>query len=85
MNAFQVVSVDHIVESKTNPRRTFDEAKLAELANGITIEGIRYGSIQASLDRQQRSNAWIDIALAEDLEPLGDLSAALLPPYQKPG
>ena len=42
-----------------------DEAKLAELANGITIEGVRYGPIQASLDRQQRSNAWIDIALAE--------------------
>ena len=44
---------------------TVDEAKLAELANGITIEGVRYGSIQASLDRQQRSNAWIDIALTE--------------------
>jgi 23S rRNA pseudouridine2605 synthase len=42
-----------------------DEAKLAELANGITIEGVRYGPIQASLDRQQRSNAWIDISLAE--------------------
>jgi 23S rRNA pseudouridine2605 synthase len=26
---------------------------------------VRYGPIQASLDRQQRSNAWIDISLAE--------------------
>ncbi len=42
-----------------------DEAKLAALKNGITIEGVRYGAIQASLDRQQRSNAWLDIALAE--------------------
>ena len=42
-----------------------DEAKLADLAKGITIEGVRYGAIQASLDRQQRSNAWLDIALAE--------------------
>lgn len=42
-----------------------DEARLAELAKGITIEGVRYGAIQASLDRQQRSNAWLDIALTE--------------------
>jgi 23S rRNA pseudouridine2605 synthase len=42
-----------------------DEAKLAALAQGITIEGVRYGAIQASLDRQQRSNAWLDIALTE--------------------
>ncbi len=42
-----------------------DEARLAALANGITIEGVRYGAIQASLDRQQRSNAWVNIALAE--------------------
>ena len=42
-----------------------DEAKLARLKDGIVIEGVRYGPIQASLDRQQRSNAWLDIALAE--------------------
>ncbi len=42
-----------------------DEARLAALAKGITIEGVRYGAIQASLDRQQRSNAWLDIALTE--------------------
>ena len=42
-----------------------DEARLAALADGITIEGVRYGAIEASLDRQQRSNAWLDIALTE--------------------
>jgi len=36
---------------------TVDAARLAALANGITIEGVRYGAIQAKLDRQQRSNA----------------------------
>ena len=36
---------------------TVDEARLAALANGITIEGVHYGAIQAKLDRQQRSNA----------------------------
>jgi 23S rRNA pseudouridine2605 synthase len=44
---------------------TVDEARLAALANGITIEGVRYGAIQAKLDRQQRSNAWLEMALAE--------------------
>jgi 23S rRNA pseudouridine2605 synthase len=44
---------------------TVDEAKLAALAKGITLEGVRYGAIEARLDRQQRTNAWLDIALAE--------------------
>jgi 23S rRNA pseudouridine2605 synthase len=42
-----------------------DAARLGELAKGITVAGVHYGPIQASLDRQQRSNAWLDIALAE--------------------
>lgn len=42
-----------------------DPERLAALAKGITIEGVRYGPIDAKLDRQQRSNAWIDIALTE--------------------
>jgi 23S rRNA pseudouridine2605 synthase len=42
-----------------------DEARLAALAQGITIEGVRYGAIQARLERQQRTNAWLEIALAE--------------------
>jgi len=44
---------------------TVDEARLAALAGGITIEGVRYGAMQAKLDRQQRSNAWLEMALAE--------------------
>jgi len=38
---------------------------LAKLARGITIDGIRYGSIEAELDRQQGSNAWVTLALNE--------------------
>ena len=44
---------------------TVDPARLAGLANGITLEGVRYGAIQAHLERQQRTNAWLEIALAE--------------------
>jgi 23S rRNA pseudouridine2605 synthase len=42
-----------------------DERRLADLGKGVTVEGVHYGPIRASLDRQQRSNAWLDIALAE--------------------
>src|SRR3954470_21338152 len=44
---------------------TVDEAKLAELARGITVDGVNYGPIQAKLDRQQRSNAWLEVSLTE--------------------
>jgi 23S rRNA pseudouridine2605 synthase len=42
-----------------------DAAKLAALATGSTIDGVRYGAIEAKLERQQRTNAWLEIALAE--------------------
>ncbi len=38
---------------------------LDELALGITVEGVQYGSIQAELDRQQGANAWITLSLQE--------------------
>jgi len=42
-----------------------DEEQLAALENGVTIDGIAYGSIRAKLDRQAASNAWITIGLRE--------------------
>ncbi|MDP2699622.1 pseudouridine synthase [Thalassospira sp.] len=42
-----------------------DESKLAELAKGITVDGIHYGSIQAEIDVQKDSNAWMTITLRE--------------------
>jgi 23S rRNA pseudouridine2605 synthase len=39
--------------------------KLAGLAQGIRIEGVDYGPIRASLDRQKGENAWLTISLAE--------------------
>lgn len=41
------------------------EAALEALKNGIEVEGVRYGSIEASLERQQGSNAWLNVALQE--------------------
>ncbi|MFO0985745.1 MAG: pseudouridine synthase [Alphaproteobacteria bacterium] len=42
-----------------------DPERLAALRNGITIAGIEYGSVEASLERQQGANAWILFALRE--------------------
>jgi len=38
---------------------------LAALQKGVTIDGVAYGPIRASLERRQGSNAWIAMALRE--------------------
>jgi len=42
-----------------------DEARLAGLAKGVTIDGVQYGPIEAILDRVQGSNAWLTVAIKE--------------------
>ena len=42
-----------------------DQNQLEKLKEGITIEGIRYGSLLAKLDKQMTSNAWLTIAIKE--------------------
>jgi ParB family chromosome partitioning protein len=39
-SAFQFIAIDTIHESTTNPRRTFDDAKLYELAGSIKHNGM---------------------------------------------
>ena len=39
--------------------------RLEQLAEGITIEGVRYGSINANLERSSGRNRWIEMSLAE--------------------
>ena len=41
------------------------QAQLETLAEGITIDGIRYGSIDANLERRTGANCWIEIRLTE--------------------
>ena len=38
---------------------------IKELGRGITVDGVKYRPVIASLDRQTNSNAWVDIALKE--------------------
>lgn len=50
-----------------------DEAALARLAEGVTVDGIRYGPVQARLDRQPEesggrsggANAWLTMSIRE--------------------
>lgn len=42
-----------------------DAARLKTLAGGIAIEGVDYGPIRAELERQQGSNAWLEVGLRE--------------------
>jgi 23S rRNA pseudouridine2605 synthase len=39
--------------------------KLADLAQGVRVDGIDYGPIRAELERQTASNAWLKMALTE--------------------
>jgi 23S rRNA pseudouridine2605 synthase len=41
------------------------QAQLEALAEGITVEGVRYGSIDANLERRTGRNCWIQMSLAE--------------------
>jgi len=41
------------------------QAQLEELADGVTIEGIHYGSINANLERRTGRNCWIEMSLTE--------------------
>ncbi len=39
--------------------------RLAALAKGITVEGVDYGPVEATLDRQSGANAWLTFGLRE--------------------
>ena len=42
-----------------------DEKKLAALADGVTVSGVKYGPIKAVLDKQKSANAWVTVSLEE--------------------
>lgn len=44
---------------------TVDEKALAGLKDGIAVDGVFYGAVEASLERVQGSNAWLLVGLRE--------------------
>ena len=41
------------------------QAQLEELVEGITIDGVRYGKIDANLERRTGRNQWVEMTLTE--------------------
>lgn len=41
------------------------QADLDKLKNGVTVEGVRYGPVEATLDKAQGANVWITLSLKE--------------------
>jgi 23S rRNA pseudouridine2605 synthase len=53
---------------RTYRARTFgsvSQAQLESLMDGVTIEGMRYGPIDANLERRTGRNQWIELTLSE--------------------
>jgi len=44
---------------------TIAQAELDKLAGGVTLEGVRYGPIEATLERSTGQNSWASVALKE--------------------
>jgi 23S rRNA pseudouridine2605 synthase len=42
-----------------------NEAALAALARGVTVDGMRYGPIEAGLDARKGENVWLTVSLRE--------------------
>jgi len=42
-----------------------DQEALDKLRDGITVDGVRYGPIEAKLERGSGANAWINVAITE--------------------
>ena len=42
-----------------------DQAQLDRLAKGVTIDGMEYGPVEATLDRMQGDNLWLTLGLRE--------------------
>jgi 23S rRNA pseudouridine2605 synthase len=42
-----------------------EEAALAKLEKGVEIEGVRYGPVEAKIERVQGDNTWLTIAIRE--------------------
>ena len=44
---------------------TVSEGALAALKDGVTIDGVRYGPIEAAIERRQGANVWLSIGIRE--------------------
>jgi len=50
---------------RARAKGTVTDQKIAELASGITVEGVRYAPIRAVFDREMGANSWLTVTLSE--------------------
>ncbi len=61
----ELPSTGWVREYRVRVHGQIDPKRLVQLEKGVTIEEIHYGSVKATLDRQQGGNAWLTVSLAE--------------------
>jgi 23S rRNA pseudouridine2605 synthase len=61
----ELPSTGWIRRYKVRIHGTVTPERLLALEQGVTIDGVRYGSIKAELERQQGANAWCLMSLTE--------------------
>ena len=50
---------------KVRVHGVIDKKKLADLENGVTLDGVHYGSVKAVIESEQGTNAWLSVTLNE--------------------
>ena len=67
--ALELPSSDWVRIYRARARGRVDQARLDTLKDGITVEGVRYGPIEASLDKAKEgprgANLWLTLSLTE--------------------
>jgi 23S rRNA pseudouridine2605 synthase len=67
--ALELPSSGWVRRYRARARGRIDQARLDKLKDGITVEGVRYGAIEATLDKAKEgptgANLWITLTLAE--------------------
>lgn len=62
---FELPSTGWLRRYRVRAHGRIDQAQLDPLKDGIEIEGVRYGPIEAALDQPQGSNVWLTLGLRE--------------------
>jgi 23S rRNA pseudouridine2605 synthase len=63
--ALELPSTGWLRRYRVRAHGTVTQAQLDALRNGITVDGIRYASIEATLDQAARANVWLTFAMRE--------------------
>ncbi len=63
--ALELPSTGWLRRYRVRAHGTITQEELDALKDGIAVEGVLYGSIEAELERQQGSNVWLTFAMRE--------------------